>query len=145
MCIANLQDSIGSEQDRTESFIVQQLSSTSSINVFAVVMASSSAGALRQRKMIRQMREHDQREAAEMAQIAFHTNEAADGLVRKHCQVMAGLVVLGILFVLYYQPKFLFKRKGERLASRTILTLFPTDIDIQASLPRFFQSYGVYK
>jgi len=92
------------------------------------------------------MHAHDRHEQAQLRQLHRAGDAALSDLLRKYCQVLAGLLVVGVVLLLYVQPNFLFQRSAatERLPGRSILTLFPANVNVQGSLPRFFMSYGEF-
>lgn len=122
--------------------------------------AGAGSGELRQRKqkiMLRQMQRHDRREQAHLNVMQTTGQAATSDLLRTYCRTVALLLVVGAALLLYAQPRFLFRsnrnrtnnknnrnesKGAERLPARSVVTLFPPDVDIQASLPRFFNGYG---
>jgi len=104
---------------------------------------------VRQRKasMLRQMRLHDDQQLKPFLHQSSHTNAVTVDLIRNYGKVLAGLFGVGLILVLvYFQPALLWRGRhsetSERLVGRTILTLYPAELDIKESLPRFFLSYG---
>jgi hypothetical protein len=104
---------------------------------------SSSAPQDRQRQvMFRQMAAQREEEEDLMNNLAQLQNGYLNEMIRTYGTILGLLSVVAIVGVWYVHPDLLFGSRGERLPNRNLITLYPSNLAIQKSLPRFFRSYG---
>ena len=97
-------------------------------------------------RMLRQMKAQRELEREQQAILGSFADGALKDQIVQHLKKLLLLVTVGVILLYAYAPDFLFKwlfRSKPKLADRSLMTVYPAELQVRKSLPLFFQAYAI--